>query len=121
MLRIKKELYRCVSPLGVRGKGNKKYFYTHNNSAHMRYSSVNNEKTMKNNFTNELLLQFIYKECTPAEEAFIIKGIMNDADLASEYHTLLAAVSDLNSVSEEPSQTSVDIILNYAMEGVEHE
>jgi hypothetical protein len=76
---------------------------------------------MKNNFTNDSLIQFIYKECSAREAAQIKKEIMSNDEFAVEYHQLRAAVDNLDAIDEQPSQTSIDIILNYAMESVEHE
>jgi len=76
---------------------------------------------MKNNFTNESLIQFIYKECSAEDAALIRKEIVNNTEFAYEYHTLRAMVNNLDTIKEEPSQTSIEIIMNYAMDAVEHE
>lgn len=76
---------------------------------------------MKNNYTSESLLQFIYKECNAAEAAEFKKAIMSDVALAKEYQMMLAAIEDLNSIhSEEPSHTSLDIIMQHAASEVEN-
>ena len=76
---------------------------------------------MKSYYTSESLLQFIYKECSNEEAKEIKKAILTDMDLAKEYHAMLTVIESLNTVTLlEPSQTSIDIILNHATSGVEN-
>ena len=76
---------------------------------------------MKNNYTSESLLQLIYKECSEKEAFEIKKAILSDVDLAKEYQMMLTVVEDLSGIhAEEPSQTSIDIIMQHATSEVEN-
>jgi len=75
---------------------------------------------MTPNFTHEDLLRFIYKEL-PADEATGVKrAILANAELGAEYHAMLTVKEDLDTQFTEPSQTSINIILQHAMQEVEH-
>ena len=75
---------------------------------------------MTQTFTREDLLRFIYKEITADEATAVKRAILADAELAAEYQAMLTVKEDLDAQFLEPSQTSVNIILQHAMQEVEH-
>jgi hypothetical protein len=66
------------------------------------------------------LLRFIYKETSADEGTRIKRAILSNPELAGEYHAMLTVKEDLDTEFLEPSQTSVNIILQHAMQEVEH-
>ena len=71
-------------------------------------------------FTHEDLLRFIYKECSAEENTAAKRAILSNTELAAEYHAVLTVKEDLDGEFLEPSQTSINIILQHAMQEVEH-
>jgi len=76
---------------------------------------------MTNYFTPNDLIRFIYHEMTPAEEAQIRMQLAADAELAAELHRLTDVVSMLDDAELQPSETSVNLILEYSREQIEEE
>jgi len=76
---------------------------------------------MTNYFTPNDLIRFIYHEMTPAEEAQIRMQLAADAKLAAELHRLTDVVSMLDDAELQPSETSVNLILEYSREQIEEE
>ena len=75
---------------------------------------------MQLNFTHEDLLRFIYKELAPDEANAVKRAILSNTELAAEYHAMLTVKEDLDTQFLEPHQTSVNIILQHALQEVEH-
>ena len=75
---------------------------------------------MTQNFTHDDLLRFIYKECSSSEAIEIKRAILASTELGAEYHAMLTVKENLDTQFTEPSQTSVNIILQHAMQEVEH-
>jgi hypothetical protein len=71
---------------------------------------------MKQTFTPLDLIRFIYRELSPEKEALIKNFIAEDPEAAEELHHLMESVAELDSVSFEPSESSVNIILNFSRE-----
>ena len=75
---------------------------------------------MTQNFTHEDLLRFIYKETSPDEATAVKRAILANTELAAEYQGMLTVKENLDTQFLEPSQTSINIILQHAMQEVEH-
>ena len=75
---------------------------------------------MTQNFTHEDLLRFLYKECSPNEATAVKRAILSNTELAAEYHAMLTVKEDLDTEFLQPHQTSINIILQHAMQEVEH-
>jgi hypothetical protein len=67
------------------------------------------------------LLRFIYRETSAEEEARIKTELTENPRLALEFHQLMQAVQLLDGCSMEPSETSVNVILDYSKESIEEE
>ncbi|MFI5135049.1 MAG: hypothetical protein ACHQD9_04265 [Chitinophagales bacterium] len=76
---------------------------------------------MRNYFTPNDLIRFIYHEMTPAEEAQMRMQLAEDAKLAAELHRFTDVVTMLDETELQPSETSVNLILDYSREQVEEE
>lgn len=70
--------------------------------------------------TQEQLIRFIYHECTPKERHAISRAIHEKEELAQEYAGLKRLQEHLNSEYYEPSQTSIDIIMQHVHSAVHH-
>lgn len=71
---------------------------------------------MTNNFTPNDLLRFIYKETSPQEDVTIRQWIMEDAYAARLFQQFTWTCSLLDAESMEPSESSVNIILDFSKE-----
>jgi|AVFP01.1.fsa_nt_gi hypothetical protein len=68
---------------------------------------------MKQRFTTEDLIRYIYRETTAAEAIAIGEAIESDPLLLEELEELLEAKRELPDVKFRPSSRSIDRILNY--------
>ena len=71
---------------------------------------------MKENFTQEDLVRYIYRELKSEEEFKIEKALRQSRRLKDQYNRLLESYDKLGEIELNPSQTSVDIILQYSNE-----
>ena len=71
---------------------------------------------MKQTFTPNDLIRFIYRELSPEEEGRIKNFIAENPGTAQELHLLMESVMELDMVSEEPSETSIRLILEQSRE-----
>ena len=69
---------------------------------------------MKQIFTQKDLIRFLYGETDPVESDLIKEALFQDFELQNTYLELKATKNELDSVSYEPAQTSVDIILKHS-------
>lgn len=69
---------------------------------------------MKQKFTQNHLVRFIYKETNAAESMAIINAIDNSYDLREQYNELLNSYQQLPKASFQPKRTSIENILNYS-------
>ena len=74
---------------------------------------------MRNHFTPNDLLRFVYRETSAEEDAQIRLQLAEDAELAVEFHRLIEMVTTMDAVKLEPSETSVNLILDYSRTQVE--
>lgn len=65
-------------------------------------------------FTQDDLVRYIYQETTKEENIEIEQAMLFDESLADEYAQLSNVVSSLNGIQKEPSQKTIDSILNYS-------
>lgn len=65
-------------------------------------------------FTQDDLVRYIYQETTNEENIEIEQALLFDEALADEYATLSSIVSSVNTIQKEPSQKTIDSILNYS-------
>lgn len=64
-------------------------------------------------FTHEQLIRYIYNDCTAEERQTIGRSICDNAELAAEFLEMKDIYNHLNAEQHEPSQTSLDIIMQY--------
>ncbi len=69
---------------------------------------------MKQKFTPEHLVKYLYSETTATERLEIDEALSQDAGLRKEYEGLLLAYQQLPKVSFSPSRASVNNILKYS-------
>ena len=74
---------------------------------------------MINHFTPNDLIRFLYRETSAAEDVLIKLQLSKDAALAAEFSRLLETVTAMDEVSFEPSETSVNLILEFSREHCE--
>ena len=71
------------------------------------------------NFTQEDLLQFLYKETSPEMTAAIVAALQSDWSLREQMEALNVSKKQLDSVSLlSPRKSSIDNILDYAEKSV---
>jgi hypothetical protein len=70
--------------------------------------------SMKQTFTQEQLLQLIYKETSLAESLEMEEALDRDPQLQEEYNELLEAFRELPKVSFQPSAQTISSILSYS-------
>lgn len=69
---------------------------------------------MEQNYTQENLIQFIYRENSLTEHFEIDNAIESNKDLKSKYKALKTAISALPRVQFAPSKSVIDKILKYS-------
>lgn len=69
---------------------------------------------MKQNFTLNLLVKYIYKETTAAEKLYIEEALNADFALYEEYEALYEAYIGLPKVKFSPSPDAISNILSYS-------
>jgi hypothetical protein len=70
------------------------------------------------NFTPEDLLQYLYKETSPAQTAEIKAALETDWSLREKFEVITSAHSRLEALKMSPSQQTIDNILSYAEKAV---
>ena len=70
------------------------------------------------NFTPEDLLQYLYKETSPAQTAQIKAALETDWSLSEKFEELTTAKKQLKTLQMSPSHQTIDNILNYAEKAV---
>ena len=65
-------------------------------------------------FTQDDIVRYIYQETTKEENIEIEQAMLFDEALANEYAELSDVVSSLNGIQKDPSQKTIDSILNYS-------
>ena len=70
------------------------------------------------NFTPEDLLQYLYKETSPAQTATIKAALETDWTLREKFEVITSAQSRLEALKMSPSQKTIDNILSYAEKAV---
>ncbi|GDX51753.1 hypothetical protein LBMAG27_08000 [Bacteroidota bacterium] len=85
----------------------------HNNSIIASLKIKINNKYMKT-FTTDDLVRFVYNETTADESSAIKKAILENLDLAKTYQGMLTAKEELEQGKLNPSDSSIDIIMQYS-------
>ena len=65
-------------------------------------------------YTENHLLLFLYNELTTEEVVELNAELDKNPVLFEQYQQLKSGIAALNSLSVEPSQTSIDIVMEYA-------
>ncbi len=72
------------------------------------------------NVTQDDLLQYMYKECTPEKFRLLHQLLLSNEELQERLNILYAVKSKLDKIKLiSPDERSVDNILNYSKQGVE--
>ncbi len=72
------------------------------------------------NITQDDLLQYLYKECSPEKNNIIQQQLESDLDLQERFQILESAKNRLNTIKLiSPDNRSVDNIFNYSKQGLE--
>ena len=66
------------------------------------------------NLTQEDLIRYLYGETDPVESKLIREALVHDLELQYAYLELKTTKNELDSISFQPSQTSVDLILKHS-------
>lgn len=69
---------------------------------------------MAQNYTENDLLRYLYHEVSEKEKLEMEAQLLVNADLQKAFVLLKSGMESLEKLSEEPSQTSVDIIMEYS-------
>lgn len=69
---------------------------------------------MAQNYTENDLLRYLYQEVSEKEKLEIEAQLLVDSKLQNAFISLKNGMESLDKLSEEPSQTSVDIIMEYS-------
>ena len=72
-------------------------------------------------FTQEDLVRFIYNATSEEESLEIKKALLENLDLAKAYQGMLTVKDELEQGKLNPSDSSIDIILQYSREQVNTE
>ena len=65
-------------------------------------------------FTQEDLLQYLYRETTTEKTAAISQALETDWNLREQFEVLTSAQQSLEKVTLSPRKKAIDFILNYA-------
>lgn len=69
---------------------------------------------MTHNFTPNDLVRFIYRETTAVEDAAIREWLTDDSAAFSLFHEMSDTVRSLDMKEKEPSETSINILLEFS-------
>ena len=69
-------------------------------------------------FTQEDIVQYLYKESSPEKSALLKATLETDWNLREKFELIAASVNDLETISLSPRKIAIDNILNYAEKSV---
>ncbi len=69
---------------------------------------------MKQKFTPNDLIRFIYKETSTAENLGIKEALSGDINLSEEYNALMGSYTQLPKAKFDPSKNTIQNILRYS-------
>ncbi len=69
---------------------------------------------MKQTFTNNDLVRFIYRETSTVKTVAIQEALAIDADLFENYQTLMSGYMELPKATFAPTRSALQNILNYS-------
>lgn len=75
---------------------------------------------MQLNYTEDYLILFIYNELSEAEHLAVQQAIDSNPILKNKFIQLLEVVGRLNTFTMEPSQSTIDIIVEHSLHMEEH-
>jgi len=84
----------------------------------MIFNSLTQAQLFMHNFTPEDLLQFLYKETSPAQSAAITAALESDWSLREKFEELTTAQNELKTLQLSPSRQTIDNILQYAEKAI---
>jgi hypothetical protein len=96
----------------------------HNNEIKVAFNItddiINDLKDFMVNITQEELVQYLYRECSPEKNYIIQQLLETDSDLQERFQILKSAKTRLDKVKLiSPDSRSVDNIFNYSKQGIE--
>ena len=68
---------------------------------------------MTQSYSNDLL-RLSYKETNPIETVMVVEAIENDPTLKQSFDSLSGMKAELDLLKSDPSDASIDFILNYS-------
>jgi hypothetical protein len=72
------------------------------------------------NITQDDLIQYLYRECSPEKNSIIQELLKIDSDLQERYQVLKSSKARLNTIKLiSPDDRTVDNIFNYSKQGIE--
>ncbi len=72
------------------------------------------------NITQDDLIQYLYRECSPEKNSIIQDLLKIDSDLQERYQILKSSKARLNTIKLiSPGDRTVDNIFNYSKQGIE--
>lgn len=66
-------------------------------------------------YTTKQILQYLYKELNEKEKSEFEAEMLCNKSLANKVNRFKSALNQIEQLSAEPSQTSIDIVLEYSM------
>jgi hypothetical protein len=69
---------------------------------------------MNKNLTLDDLILFAYDECGTKKPEQIINAICKNEEFIDEYYSIVKIKQELDSIQEEPSERTINNILNYS-------
>lgn len=69
---------------------------------------------MENNYSHNDILQYIYNELDDEQSAVIECALQDDAELREDYEQTVKILGLLDRLSENPSPTTIDLIVEYS-------
>lgn len=68
---------------------------------------------MLNTFTQNLLIKYLYKECTEKEQAIVEQALVSDDSLMNRFTALQQTTEEIDGIIDEPSDSTVNNIMRY--------
>ena len=73
-----------------------------------------NELPMENNYSHNDILQYIYNELDDESSIIIENALQDDVELREDYEQTIKILGLLDRLSENPSPTTIDLIVEYS-------
>lgn len=69
---------------------------------------------MENNYSHNDILQYIYNELDDEKSIMIENALQDDVELREDYEQTIKILGLLDRLSENPSPTTIDLIVEYS-------